>query len=211
MFLLKSGHTLQVSIFFLLKTRPFPSFVDDCAHYFLVSFSYVRNNKIMGTARDRTKPLAACVLTVGDMYSSILHFYREQLMRTESNLSEYLIKGSHELFHKCPMVQPLSNSATNESSLIIPAPQEFSLFRPPRKPKSLTGDIFEAIGQEISSIRKSEEEASNVLDSDSVQSDSDSSFLGGRMKVKDEGMSNVIKANERLYGSISLSFFPVPW
>ena len=75
------------------------------------------------------------------------------------------------------------------------------------------GDIFEAIGEEMEYIQEAEVEALNALDSDSVQSDSDSSFLFGvsGKKAKDEDGSKILKGNERLFGSVSLSFFPVLW
>lgn len=106
--------------------------------------------------------------------------------------------------------------------IIIPAPQEFSLFRPAAsKAKPFAGDIFEAISEEMVSIRDAEEERQNALlnDSDSLGSDrSDSSFLfagvggvGGGKKSKKEDGSKMVRSNERLFGSVSLSFFPVLW
>jgi len=69
-------------------------------------------------------------------------------------------------------------------------------------------DIFEVIGEEMESIREAEQDALNSLDSDSIVSDSDVSFLGGKL-AKEEVGSKIAKSNERLFGSISLSFFPV--
>ena len=65
----------------------------------------------------------------------------------------------------------------------------------------------------MAAIEEAEVEALNSLDSDSVHSDSDSSFLFGVSGRKDqvEDGSKIVRANERLFGSISLSFFPVLW
>ena len=71
-------------------------------------------------------------------------------------------------------------------------------------------NIFEAINEEMEGIREAEE-ALNALDSDSASDYSDSSFLFGTMgkKAKEEDGSSIVKGNERLFGSISLSFFPI--
>ena len=163
----------------------------------------VRNNKGIKAATTRSKPLAFCKLTVGDIYLSILHFYREQLRHTESNLSDKITNHS-------PSDQSTRNNKANNNSLIIPSPQEYSLFRPCKEGKSLKGDIFEAIDEEMASIQKAED-ALNMFDSDSDESDWDTSFLGdgGSVNIKEKGSDFV--AHERLYGSVALSFFPVPW
>lgn len=163
------------------------------------------------------QPLAVCKLTVGDIYLSILHFYAEQLAKTELNLSEDITNNTNELFNPTLTSPSVGDRSAKTSSVIIPAPQEYSLFRPPRKTRpakesiSVQDDFFETIGAELASIQKAEEDARSVLDTESLQSDSDSSFLGGGAKTKDEGNSSLANGSERLFGSISLSFFPVPW
>lgn len=149
-------------------------------------------------------------MTVGDIYAYILHFYKEQLNDIETNLSEEIISNSSGTINTDPMHQSASTSATHRKTITIPAPQEYSLFRP-NKAKVIMGDIFEIIGEEMESIRDTEVEALNALDSDSIQSESDLSFLqyNDRKKTKDEDKSKIAKANERLFGSISLSFFPI--
>ena len=63
----------------------------------------------------------------------------------------------------------------------------------------------------MAAIEKSEEDKFAVFDSDSSESDSDTSFLDDGGKAKDEDPASLVKANERLFGSVSLSFFPIPW
>lgn len=97
-------------------------------------------------------------------------------------------------------------------SLITPVTQECALFRPCRKQKSDQRDIFDAIGEELAAIEKSEQNKLAMFDSDSSESDSDDSFLNDAEKKNKKGdPAGVVKANERLFGSISLSFFPIPW
>mmetsp|Transcript_14029 Transcript_14029/g.30244 ORF Transcript_14029/g.30244 Transcript_14029/m.30244 type:complete len:114 (-) Transcript_14029:92-433(-) len=98
-------------------------------------------------------------------------------------------------------------------SLIIPVPQDYALFKPCKKQSPDHKDILDVIGEELSAIEKSEEDKFTMFDSDSSGSDSDdSTFLGGGgKKKKEEDLSSVVKANERLFGNISLSFFPIPW
>ncbi|KAL7543622.1 LOW QUALITY PROTEIN: hypothetical protein ACHAXR_013206 [Thalassiosira sp. AJA248-18] len=148
------------------------------------------NHRGLKSATTRAKPLGVCKLTVGDIYSSVLHLHREQLARKESNL--------------------LAEKVTADS-LIIPVPQECALFRPCRKQPSDNKDIFDAIGEELAAIEKHEEDKFKFFDSDSSESDSDGSFLNEKSKVKEEDPGSVVNANERLFGSISLSFFPIPW
>lgn len=164
-----------------------------------------RNSKTTNKTPLQSKPSGACTLTVGDIYYSILHFHGEQLKDLEINLSE-------EIINQHRSTETLVTNTRSQSAIIIPAPQEYSLFRP-AKGKVFTGDIFGAIGEEMEYIQEAEVEALNALDSDSVQSDSDSSFLFGvsGKKAKDEDGSKILKGNERLFGSVSLSFFPVLW
>jgi len=139
----------------------------------------------------RRRPLGMCKISVGDIYHLVLQLYKEELMRKETHLS--------------------SENATADS-LIIPAPQECALFKPCKKQKPDHKEIFDVIHEELAAIEKSEEDKFDLFDSDSSASDSDDdSFLGGGKKGKEEDPSTVVKANERLFGSISLSFFPIPW
>ena len=150
-----------------------------------------RNYRGLKASTTRATPLGVCKLSVGDMYASVLQIYEEQLKRKESNLS---------------------GKAATADSLIIPPPQECALFRPCKTPTTGRRNIFDAIGEELAAIKKSEEDKFAFFNSsDSSDSDSDSSFLGGENKAKGEDPASVVKANERLFGSISLSFFPIPW
>ncbi len=76
-----------------------------------------------------------------------------------------------------------------------------------------TGDIFEAIGEEMASIREADEKSLHRLDSSLVPSDSEDSslFEGGTKKATMIDGSNILSSNERLFGNISLSFFPILW
>lgn len=142
-------------------------------------------------ATTKAKPLAVCKLNVGDIYSHLLQYSREKLIRREANLS---------------------GDSTPDSSLIFPAPQEVSLFRPLKTSATVQGEIFDAIGEELGAIRKKYgDDIVNMYSSDSSDSDSDSSFLDDGTTVKKEDLGSIVTANERLFGSISLSFFPVPW
>lgn len=155
------------------------------------------NHRGLKAATTRAKPLGVCNLSVGDIYSSVLEFYEEQLRRKESNLS-------------------LETVASNTDSLIIPALQECALFRPCKKSTRGNNDMFDVIHEEMEAIEKIEEDRLlQTFDSESSsESDSDdSSFLGGELgkKAKEEDLASLINANERLFGSVSLSFFPIPW
>ena len=146
----------------------------------------------------KAKSLAVCNISVGDMYSHALTFYLEQLKCKESNLA----KG----------VSATRNSVEDDQPgmpLILPAPQEFPLFRPLTKSTSDRKDIFEAINEEMVAIQKTEEERIAMFASDS-DAESDSSFLNEGTNV-DEETGDLIRRNERLFGSVSLSFFPIPW
>lgn len=151
----------------------------------------VRNYRGLKSSTTRAKPLGVCKLSVGDMHASLLHFYKEQLRRKEANLS---------------------GGDANAGSIIIPVPQEYPLFRLCKKERTDRKDIFDAISEEMAAIAKSEEDKfATFEESDSALSDSDSSFLGGTGKAKEEDPASIIKSNERLFGSISVSFFPIPW
>jgi len=143
----------------------------------------------------KAKALAVCKISVGDMYCHALTFYHEQLKRTEANLA----KG----------VSPAPQGEQQRMSLILPAPQEYPLFRPLKISKNDRKDIFEAINEEMVAIQKTEEDRIAMFASDS-DAESDSSFLN-EGKSTDQEIGDLIKKNERLFGSVSLSFFPIPW
>ena len=147
------------------------------------------------------------------MHSMILHYYREQLSDLEARLAEEITIRNETPLPDMKSQAGSSVSGTQKKTLTIPAPQEFSLFRP-AKVKLFGGDIFEVIGEEMESIREREDEDESLHrgESESTQSESDSSFLfggsaGKKPKVQDR--SEIVRANERLFGSVSLSFFPV--
>ena len=145
----------------------------------------------MKAATTKATPLGVCKLSVGDIYSSVLELYKEQLDRKESNLASDDVAAD---------------------SVIVPVPLECALFRPCKKQKPDNRSIFEAIGEEMAAIEKSEEDNfASLYDDDSSDYDSDDSFLNEKPKEKEEDPADVVRANERLYGSISLSFFPIPW
>ncbi len=145
----------------------------------------------------KAKALAVCKISVGDMYCHALTFYHEQLKRTEANLA----KG----------VSPTPQGEQQRMSLILPAPQEYPLFRPLKVSKNDRKDIFEAINEEMVAIQKTEEDRIAMFASDSdSDAESDSSFLN-EGKSTDQEIGDLIKKNERLFGSVSLSFFPIPW
>ena len=143
----------------------------------------------------KAKSLAVCKISVGDMYCHALAFYHEQLKRTEANLA----KG----------VSPALQGEQQRMSLILPAPQEYPLFRPLKISKYDRKDMFEAINEEMVAIQKTEEDRIAMFASDS-DAESDSSFLN-EGKSADEETGDLIQKNERLFGSVSLSFFPIPW
>lgn len=142
--------------------------------------------------------LAVCNISVGDMYSHALTFHLEQLKRVESNLARGALPTHHH-----------HDDQSTDMSLVLPAPQEFPLFRPLTKSKSDRKDIFEAISEEIVAIGKTEEDRVAMFASDS-DAESDSSLAGGK-KTDDEGTEDLVSRNERLFGNVSLSFFPIPW
>ena len=173
-----------------------------------------RNSKNFKSAPKTSSELSGglCRLTVGDIYSSILHFHNEQLKDLETTLSNEI---STEIItatgHEEPRSQSASVAVTRRKTIIIPPPQEYALFRPTKKANKAFKVSLESLNEEMESICKAEEEALKALDSESVQSDSDSSFLFGGIgkKKKEEAGSKIVKANERLFGSVALSFFPV--
>jgi len=146
----------------------------------------------------KAKVLAVCNISVGDMYSHALTFHLEQLKRVESNLARGALPTHHH-----------HDDQSTDMSLVLPAPQEFPLFRPLTKSKSDRKDIFEAISEEIVAIGKTEEDRVAMFASDS-DAESDSSLAGGK-KTDDEGTEDLVSRNERLFGNVSLSFFPIPW
>lgn len=171
-----------------------------------------RNSKTLKTRPGSSSKLSgACTLTVGDMHSMILHYYREHLNDIEVGLAEEISNRSSPTSNADLKSQAGSTSGTQKKTLTVPAPQEYALFRP-AKGKLFGGDIFEAISEEMDAIRDAENDALNKGDSDSTTSDSDASFLVGAStskttKVHDR--SEIVRSNERLFGSVSLSFFPV--
>jgi hypothetical protein len=153
-------------------------------------YLFFRNYHGLKSATVKHSPLGVCKLLVGDIYSSVHHLYNKELNRKECNLV------------------PETAAA---DSLIIPVPQEYALFRRCKKRKRDYKDIFEVIGEEMEAIEKIEDDAFD-LHSDSSESDSDdTSFLGHVKNTKDEDPESNVKGNERLFGSVSLSFFPIPW
>ncbi len=167
-----------------------------------------RNSKLGKHRIGPSRPSGLCRLTVGDMYSSILHFYKEQLKNTEITLAEQITNISNKTFTTHPRSKDASENGA--LSIIIPAPQEFPLFRPV-KARVFTGDTFEAIGEEMESIRESDEKSLH-LDSNLVQSDSeDASLFEGGAKKATMLDGSIFSSNERLFGNISLSFFPILW
>lgn len=145
------------------------------------------------------------------MYSSILHFYREQLKDLETTLAEHITNESNGTL-TTNLTKNASDIGANKKSLTIPAPQDFPLFRP-AKAKLFTGDVFDAIREEMESIKEADEMAKDRLGSSYAPSDSEDSFLldGEDTESMMLNESNSPSSNERLFGNISLSFFPVLW
>ena len=165
------------------------------------------NRKIIKKATTKTKPLAVCHLTVGDIYSSILRLHREQLRHREFKLSREGVvdsRGDRRPPHP-------SRASIVDDFLFAPPIQEFCLNRPCKASRPTGDDLFDAISKEMASIQKAEEVSFNLFDSDSSDSGSDSSFLGGNDNIKEENLAAIARVNERLFGSVYLSFFPVLW
>lgn len=133
------------------------------------------------------------------MYTHALTYHLEQLKQVEANLA----RGASPTYHH-------HDDRSSDTTLLLPAPQEFPLFRPLKKSKGDRKDIFEAISEEIAAIKKTEEDRVAMFASDS-EVESDSSFISTGKKTDDEETDDLVSRNERLFGSVSLSFFPIPW
>jgi hypothetical protein len=158
-----------------------------------------RNNKNgMNTS---SSTLGTCKLRVGDIYSHLLKLHQNELVRRESRLSEEHAHSFDEI--------TAPHASTKSSSLIVPAPQEFTLMRPVKKLERPLEDVFEVITNEMRDIQRCEEELKKTLESESIHSDS--SFPGYGIKKKEEDIKSILNKNERLFGFISLSFFPIKW
>lgn len=140
-------------------------------------------------------------MTIGDMYSHILNFHRELMVRNDIMLAQDIVDTSEDLFHP-------SSKNPQSDNLVIPSPQEFSLFRSPKASKS-SAAMFDLVNQELVSIQRDAEEKLQDQDEDEFVSP-DSLFLIEKKARKDEP-SGSATANEKLFGSISLSFFPIAW
>jgi hypothetical protein len=125
------------------------------------------------------------------------------MVLNDTRLSQHVVDTSDDLFH------PSTKSSSSKDSLVIPAAQEFSLFRCPKASAPNT-DLFDLVRQEIVSIQRDAEERlqDNEHDDDFVSPES--LFSMGRKAKKDESSGSAL-ANEKLFGNISLSFFPIAW
>lgn len=159
--------------------------------------TYFRNHKGLKLATTKSRPLAHCILNVSDIYSSIVEFYKEQLAQRERRLAEEV------------SLKPSKTDTEPTLKMNVPSTEEFCLFRP-CKSNLIGEDILECVREEITSIQKKEEDAFGSYDSD-FDSDSDDDLYGGKKKAKKDSSQDDVRANERLYGTISLSFFPIPW
>ena len=127
----------------------------------------------------------------------MLRYYSEVLLRQDRILSS-------------AMNDP--EFAPDSEDLITPAIQECPMFRPVKKSVNNNDSIFSAISDEMAAIQQSEQDTMRMFDSESEDSDSDDSFLNENGKHKKvEDIASLVKANERLFGNVSLSFFPIPW
>lgn len=123
------------------------------------------------------------------------------MIRNDTKLAQDIVDTSDDLFHP--------NSKNSQSdNLLIPVPQEYSLVRCP-KTSTPSADMLELVRQEIVSIQRDVDERFQGEDDDDFVSP-DSLFNIGKKAKKDES-SGSASANEKLFGSISLSFFPVAW
>jgi hypothetical protein len=165
-----------------------------------------RNNKVIKSA---SKPLAVCKLTVGDMYSSILNFHREQIVQDETHMGQNISSSCDDLFNATEGRSP-GPKGESHNSFVIPAPQEYSLIRSSKANTSSNLEMLDLIHQELTSIQMTEEERLRDDDADDFFVSPDSLFNIGKKANKDD-TSGSASANEKLYGSISLSFFPVTW
>ena len=144
--------------------------------------------------------LGTCKVTVGDMYSFILHNHKEQMIRNDNKLAQNVMESSNALF------QPRTVEESSSDDIIIPSPQEYQLFRLPKTSTPNT-DMFDLVRQELVSIQRDEEERLQDKDDDSY--DNPDSLFG--MKTKKDEASGSASSNEKLFGTISLSFFPIVW
>lgn len=156
-----------------------------------------RNNK--NGIHTSSSTLGVCTVKVGDIYSHLLNFYQNELLMKESLLSEGEVYSFDEI----------AQNASHKSTLVVPAPQEFTLMRPPKKLQDPLEDLFEAITNEMRDIERCDEELKKSLETESVHSYS--SFPGNELNKKEADTKSVVSKNERLFGSISLSFFPIQW
>lgn len=180
----------------------------------IISIHFWNHKTLKNTPK--AKSLAVCNISVGDMYSHALVFYLEQLKRVESNLAKG-VSPTHNARNIASRVtspneptQHHHDDQSSDASLVFPAPQEYPLFRPLIKSKYDRKDIFEAIYEEMVAITKTEEDRVAMFASDS-DAESDSSFLNSGRKTKDDETEDLVSRNERLFGNVSLSFFPIPW
>jgi hypothetical protein len=142
-------------------------------------------------------------MTVGDMYSYILNYHREKMIQDDTRLAKNVIDTSDDLFN-----QRSRETSHKIENLVIPAPQEYSLFRSP-KTGTPSADMFDLVRQELVSIQRDAEERLKDKDDEEFVSP-DSMFNIGKKAKKDE-QSGSPSANEKLFGTISLSFFPIAW
>lgn len=130
------------------------------------------------------------------------------MVQNEKRLTQDDVVISNDLFNSSAEDPRSSTRAEYRNSLVIPAPQEFSLFRTSYTNTSNT-DMLDIVQKELSSIQRSEEERLKDDDSDSYVSP-DTLFDNGQ-KVRTADAEHGVRISERLYGTISLSFFPIPW
>lgn len=130
------------------------------------------------------------------------------MIQNEKRLTQDDVVISNDLFNSGADNPRSSTRAENRNSLVIPAPQEFSLFRTSYT-NIPSAEMLDIAQKELSSIQRSEEERLQDDDSDSYVSP-DTLFENGQKARTDEAEHGV-RINERLYGTISLSFFPIPW
>ena len=121
------------------------------------------------------------------------------MIRNDARLAKDVINDSDELFN------PSHREPDNSENLVIPPPQEYSLFRSPKAGAPAT-DTLNLVRQEIVAIQRDAEERQEEDDDKFVSPDS--MFNIGKKAKKEEPSGS---ANERLFGNISLSFFPISW
>ena len=153
------------------------------------------------TIKSAAMPLGTCKMRIGDIYSYILNFHHEKMVHYDSTLASNVVNKADDLF----------NTTLNEHApkdLVVPIPQEYLLYR---TPKSITpnNDTFDLVRQELVSIQRDEEERLQDKDDDSYVSP-ESAFNIGKKFKKNES-SGSASTHEKLFGNISLSFFPINW